>query len=80
MDGQGCKSLGGTLGESNIAKRRLASCRQDVVDGVRNVVKCKLVNGEVPESVVCGRIFDMLLRILVSSVVSELRHISMLTV
>ena len=51
MDRQGRKGLSRSLREPYIGERWLRSGRQYVVDAVRDIVKCELVNGEVPKIV-----------------------------
>lgn len=72
MDGEGSKSLGGSLREANIRKRLLTSCGKDVINSVRDVVEGKLVDGVIPESSTCGRVMNVLLGILVTTVVAKL--------
>jgi transcriptional regulator NrdR family protein len=49
MDTQCGESLSSALRKADVRQRRLLRCVQDVVDGIRDIVKSEVIDAEIPE-------------------------------
>lgn len=72
MNAQCGKRLSRSLRESDIGQGRLMRSLEDVADGIRNIVECKIVHREIPEFVRVGRMVNRLFRVLVAAIISKL--------
>jgi hypothetical protein len=69
MNTKSRKRLCSALAEPDIAKTRGLSHVEDIVNRIRYIMPCEIVNAEVPESRSVGTRVNGLLRVLVASVV-----------
>lgn len=71
MNGEGRKRLSGTLAEADVANILRLGDVEDVINGIRDVVPCKVVNRIVPKLFRVRVIFHALFRIFVASVIPQ---------
>ena len=71
MDAQSSKSLCRALTEADVTQTWCVGDVENVLDGIRNIVPCKIVDAKIPE---CGSVrtsLDGFFGIFVSAVVSQ---------
>lgn len=72
VDTERGEGLGGPLREADVRQGRLMGGREDIVDGVGDIVEREFVNREIPEFRGGGRESGRLSRVFVAAIVSKL--------